>query len=50
MSHRVTLLAVVLLSLSALAGAATLPASPVAPPAPAIVCACRLPGAARRLS
>jgi len=37
MSHRVTLLAAVLLSLSALAGAATLPASPAVPLAPTVV-------------
>jgi len=37
MAHRVILLAVVLFSLSALAGAATLPSSPAEPPAPAIV-------------
>jgi hypothetical protein len=37
MFHRVTLLAVVLFALSALAGAATLPPSPAAPPDPAAV-------------
>jgi hypothetical protein len=36
MRHRVTLLAIVLFSLSALAGSATLPVSPVAPLAPAV--------------
>jgi len=37
MSHRFTLLAIVLFSLSVLAGGATLPASPAAPLAPAAV-------------
>jgi hypothetical protein len=37
MSRRITLLAVALFTLSALAGAATLPPSPAAPPAPAVV-------------
>jgi hypothetical protein len=46
MSYRVTLLAVVLVSLSALTGAATLPSAPAALPAPAMIAPAPAPGPA----